>query len=573
MIREGDPGTVSLETSRRLRALMLALLVAFAVLVIVGAPSPAAAPNMAVQLYAFGNNHYGQLGSATNNGTDKANPTPTLVTLPGASGPVTQVAAALYHSLAVTSTGQLYAFGLNYVGQLGSATNNGTPKPNPTPVLVSLPGATGSVTEVAAAAYHSLAVTSTGQLYAFGNNGLGQLGSAINNGTNNANPTPVLVSLPGASGPVTQIAAGGSHSLVLTSTGQLYAFGINTSGQLGSATNNGTLSANPTPTLVSLPGANGPVTQIAAGGSHSLVLTSTGQLYAFGWNHVGQLGSAINNGTNIANPTPTLVTLPGASGPVTQIAAGGSHSLVLTSTGQLYAFGLNLNGQLGIATNSGTATPNPTPTLVTLPGANGPVTQIAAGGLYSLAVTSTGQLYAFGHNWFGELGSAINNGTNKPNPTPTLVRLPAGITIDAVARGSSAFQTLVIAAGPLGTAPPTVAQLMASLDSQLTAKGKTAKIAALLKTKGYAMSFTALGAGVVVIDWYYLPSSKTKPVLVAAGKRTFEAAGTLPITVKLTAKGKQLLKKARRIRLTAKGTFTAPGKPAVSATTSFTLTR
>ena len=89
------------------------------------------------------------------------------MTLPGATGPATRVAAGGEHSLAVTSTGQLYAFGSNGYGQLGSAANV---EPNPTPALVTLPGATGPVTEVAAGAEHSLAVTSTGQLYAFGNN-------------------------------------------------------------------------------------------------------------------------------------------------------------------------------------------------------------------------------------------------------------------------------------------------------------------------------------------------------------------------------------------------------------------
>ena len=74
------------------------------------------------------------------------------MTLPGATGPVTEVAAGGEHSLAVTSTGQLYAFGENEYGQLGSAANF---EPNPTPALVALPGAAGPV---AAGVYHSLAV-------------------------------------------------------------------------------------------------------------------------------------------------------------------------------------------------------------------------------------------------------------------------------------------------------------------------------------------------------------------------------------------------------------------------------
>jgi alpha-tubulin suppressor-like RCC1 family protein len=87
--------------------------------------------------------------------------------------------------------------------------------------------------------------------------------------------------------------------------------------------------------------------------------SSAGELYAFGSNYDGQLGNATNNGTYNANPSPALVSLRGATGPVVQAAAGYGHSLV-TSTGQLYAFGDNTYGQLGISASSGSY-PNPSP--------------------------------------------------------------------------------------------------------------------------------------------------------------------------------------------------------------------
>ena len=101
------------------------------------------------------------------------------------------------------------------------------------------------------------------------------------------------------------------------------------------------------------------MTQVAAGYDHSLGVTSSGQLYAFGDNYHGQLGSATNNGSSVANPTPTLVTLPGGSGTVTQVAAGDDFSLVVTSTGELFTFGDNEYGQLGFGTNNGTNNANP----------------------------------------------------------------------------------------------------------------------------------------------------------------------------------------------------------------------
>jgi hypothetical protein len=265
--------------------------------------------------------------------------------------------------------------------------------------------------------------------------------------------------------------------------GQVFAFGRNNDGQLGSTANTGTMNANPTPTLVTLPGATSPVTEIATGLNHSLAVTSTGQLYAFGLNQYGQLGSANAVGSKGANPSPTLVTLPGATGPVTEIATGLNYSLAVTSTGQLYAFGDNRYGQLGSANNNGVAAANPTPTLVTLPGATGPVTEVSAGSSHSLAVTSTGQLYAFGLNTYGQLGSTTNNGNENANPTPTPVALPAGTVIETVAQGS-AEQTLA-----LTTASPTISA--ASLANRRFRVGRQpTAISARKAPRGTTLRFT-----------------------------------------------------------------------------------
>jgi Putative Ig domain/Regulator of chromosome condensation (RCC1) repeat len=319
------------------------------------------------------------------------------------------------------------------------------------------------------------AAAPAGGVLAFGVNDAGQLGSITNAGTNNPNPTPTLLALESEIGPVTEVAAGGAHSLAVTASGQLYAFGSDFWGQLGSPPNN---APDPTPTLVGLPGEIGPVTQVAAGAGHSLVVTASGQLYAFGLNGTGELGSATDSGTSKANPTPTLVGLPGEIGPVTQVAAGGRHSLVVTASGQLYAFGLNGTGELGSATNNGTNNPNSTPTLVTLPGEIGPVTQVAAGSNHSLAVTASGQLYAFGLNAYGQLGSATNNDTDNPTPTPRLVSLASGTTIDTVAKGEEADHSLVIVSDLAITSsalPP--GQAGSSYQATLTATGGTTPLA------------------------------------------------------------------------------------------------
>lgn len=429
---------------RRTTALVAlsALALALAAPGALGADAASSSPG---ELFAFGANRFGELASTVGNGSEAANPTPLPVTLPGAEAPVVELAAGDGSSLVLTRDGRLYSFGENLYGELGRALGSGSEAANPTPARVDLPGAGAGerVVEVAAGGAHSLALTATGQLYAFGRNFYGQLGSATGNGSDTANPTPAPLVLPGASGPVSEIAAGGDHSLAVTSTGQLYAFGSNRFGQLGVPAGSGTELANPTPLRVSLSGAAGPVVQIAAGSSHSLALTSTGQLYAFGSNEFGQLGSADNSGTSNATP-PTQVVLPGATGPVSQIAAGAFHSLALTSTGQLYAFGRNSSGQLG--TTAGAATANPTPVLVGLPATAGPLVQIAAGAADTLLVTASGRLFAFGSNEAGQLGSTNGLATSMPNPTAGAPDLPAGTTIDAVARGATAGHTLALVA-------------------------------------------------------------------------------------------------------------------------------
>jgi alpha-tubulin suppressor-like RCC1 family protein len=428
---------------QRSRILSYGLTTAVAVLALASAvltPSAAAATN-AGQLYSFGDNQSGQLGTVPDNGTTSANPSPGLVAVPGTNAPVTEVAVGGSHTLALTSAGALYSFGGNAEGQLGSMTNLGTSSPNTTPEPVSLPSATGAVVQAAAGSDFSLAVTSTGQLYSFGDNFYGELGNGNNNGNASANWMPTLVTLPGATGPPVRVSAGQYHSLVLTSSGQVFAFGLNSHGELGNTNGNNTQNANPTPALVTLPGATGPPAQVAAGTGFSLVLTSTGQLYTFGENSNGQLGNSDHIGTSTANPSPSLIALPGATGAPVQIAAGTDHSLVVTSSGQVYAFGDDTFGECGPSAN-GSST-NPTPTLVPLPAGSGPAIGVAAGDGYSLVLTALGQVYAFGNNRFGELGVGTNAGTATANANPEQVTLPGGATFDTIAAGGQAQHALV----------------------------------------------------------------------------------------------------------------------------------
>jgi alpha-tubulin suppressor-like RCC1 family protein len=157
-----------------------------------------------------------------------------------------------------------------------------------------------------------------------------------------------------ATGPATAShAPGGARGAATAAvSGTLRAWGLGGNGQLG----NGTTQTSTVPIKVKLP-AGTKVTSVRAGCFHSLALTSTGQVLAWGFNAVGQLG----NGSTTDSDTPVPVSV-AAGITVAGIAAGDLHSLALTSTGQVWAWGFGLQGELGNgATNS-----SDTPVMVTL---------------------------------------------------------------------------------------------------------------------------------------------------------------------------------------------------------------
>ncbi len=335
-------------------------------------------------VWAWGYNSDGELG----NGTHTDSNVPVSVSLPVGTT-ITAVAEGYLHSLALTSTGQVLAWGYNGDGELGNGTNTSSN----VPVSVSLPQGT-TITAVAASEEHSLALTSTGQVLAWGNNSNGQLG----NGTNTASNVPVSVSLPVGT-IITAVAAGVFHSLALTSTGQVLAWGFNGDGELG----NGANTDSNVPVSVSLP-VGTIITALAGGTYHSLGLTSTGQVLAWGHNAFGELG----NGTNTASNVPVSVSLPVGT-VITALAGGYLDSLGLTSTGQVLAWGYNLGGELG----NGTYTDTNVPVSVSLP-VGTTITALAGGYHHSLVITSTGQVLAWGQNGSGELGNGTYTASNVP---------------------------------------------------------------------------------------------------------------------------------------------------------------
>ncbi|MGY3088213.1 alpha-tubulin suppressor-like RCC1 family protein [Hymenobacter sp. UYAg731] len=172
-------------------------------------------------LYTWGNNQDGQLGD----GTTTNRTTPVRV-VPPTGQTWTQVAGGFWSAAALCSDGSLYTWGNNYGGQLG----NGTVTGQLTPVRVGPPAGLRWV-QVSVGYKHMLAICSDGSLYSWGDNYYGQLG----NSTNTGQRTPVRVAPPTGKQWV-QVAAGAYHSVALASDGQVYTSGYNFSGELGNGT-------------------------------------------------------------------------------------------------------------------------------------------------------------------------------------------------------------------------------------------------------------------------------------------------------------------------------------------------
>ncbi|WP_274648814.1 fibronectin type III domain-containing protein [Paenibacillus humicola] len=146
------------------------------------------------------------------------------------------------------------------------------------------------------------------------------------------------------------------------------------------------------------------ITMVSAGGGHTLALKRDGTVWAWGNNAYGQLGY----GSATEGGT-TPVQVQGLDS-VTAIAAGGSHSLALKSDGTVWAWGENFYGELGDGTPEGSSRSSSPVQVHNLSS----VVAIAAGNEYSLAVKSDGTVWSWGLNTWGQLGDGSTTDRNVP---------------------------------------------------------------------------------------------------------------------------------------------------------------
>ena len=220
------------------------------------------------------------------------------------------------------------------------------------------------------------------------------------------------------------IAAGDSHTLARDSAGQVWGWGANHSAQVIAAASTFPVPfpvfSQPTPIVVpGLPKA----AAVAAGFMHSLALAENGEVWSWGDNRHGQLGVGDKLRRNGA------VVVVGLSNIVT-IAAGSAHNAALDAEGRVYVWGQNGKGQLGMdETTVSTPTPLSSPVAIIA---------VAAGNNHTLLLTADGDVFASGHNQRGALGSGSTESRSRFEQVlglPVITTIAAGrdhsVAVDA----------------------------------------------------------------------------------------------------------------------------------------------
>lgn len=314
---------------------------------------------------------------------------------------VSAVVAGSRNSLAICEDGKLFTWGWNQRGTLGNPPESKTQSiPSQVKALSNV-----KIVQAAIGGWHCLAVDDQGRAYAWGGNEYGQCGEEPERKDDNNRTLRRDIVIPQRCAPklsVRQVAAGGTHSVVLTRDGHVWTW--------GQPWPPGDIKQISTPVRVQ---GLEKVRLIAVGAFHNLALLEEGMLWAWGNNEYGQLG------TGDTQPRSQPIPVQGLSGlTLVDIAAGGWHSTALTDDGEVYGWGRGEHGRLGFGDDkSSKMVPQRVQLLV-----GEDIVQVSCGGTHSVACTRDGRMFSFGRGDHGRLGYGRKFTTGNPMEVP--INLP-----------------------------------------------------------------------------------------------------------------------------------------------------
>ena len=300
---------------------------------------------------------------------------PVTVPVPGKAVAVT---GGAYHSVVLNEAGAVYTFGANQLGQLGRSLSSKADVDGAGLPIDAYPHAVEGIDEsesvrtIGAAFYNTFVVCKSGALYCSGENQNAQCGQ----GKKNLHAMERVHELKNTK--VVKAVGGYCHNLFLDDQGCVHSMGCGDEGNRGNGVPEEKYedeeSKRPVTNQIQLPSGERAV-DIACGANHSIIL-GRDHVYTFGSNEYGQLG--LKTGSNDREDendendnddndddgeentscvlSPTRISLPLDAGKVVSVSGGYAHTTLFCENGNVYTFGNNENGQLGLGSEEGMRT-------------------------------------------------------------------------------------------------------------------------------------------------------------------------------------------------------------------------
>lgn len=294
------------------------------------------------------------------------------------SKPVAEVYGGHVHTCASTRDRQVWCWGSDRVGQLGTG---GSAAPTPQAVELS------SSSTGAAATDHTCWLTQAGERRCWGWNGNGQLGLGHVDGS----PFETPVAGPEGEPDWASMDTGWYFTCALTRDGRVFCWGSNDRGQVGVPTD--VEDPVPSPTQV---GDGSDWASVAAAGFHACGIRNGGTLWCWGMNDSGELGIGIT--ANQVDPVQTGCADGRCFDDWISVGLGDFHTCAIREGGDLWCWGGNLNGQLGVGTVMERDSSRP----MKVGGSGWRV--VEGGGSHTCGIRDDGSLWCWGRNDRGQLG-------------------------------------------------------------------------------------------------------------------------------------------------------------------------